>query len=1012
MLSASQFAFASFRLDLGNACVWRGTEMVALTPKAFAVLQYLVARAGQLVTKEALLAAVWPETTVSEAVLKVCLSEIRKALGDTARTPRFIATVHRRGYRFIAPVTAAEYPEARDTAGTLQCLPGAERGQVTAPLVGREAALAQLHGSLAQALQGKRQVAFVTGEIGMGKTALVEAFVAEVTATMPLLIMQGQCVEHYGAGEPYLPMLEALGRLCSATRSERLLALLYQRAPTWLAQMPWLLSPAERRTLQRELLGATQERMLREMAEAFEVLTADTPLVLVLEDLHWSDYATLDLLALLARRREPARLMVLGTYRPMDIVVREHPLYSLKHELHLHGQCTEIALALLSPTEVARYLAMQFPQHGFPDELAQMIYGRTEGNPLFMVNVVESLVAQGWLQRCSVRWEVRGHLKDVEVEIPESLRHIIAQQLERLRLEAQQVLEAASVMGVQFSVGAVAAALEGEVTQIEEQCERLVRQQCLRPEEVQKWSDGTVTACYSFQHALYQQVMYQRLGVAQRLRLHQRVGEYLEGVYAGEGDIAAQLAVHFSKGRDYYRAVRYLRRAAENATQRYAHREAMGYLIHALRLVDQLPSGEQAHLRLEVLAQCALVRHSMGDLRGSAEDCAALARYAHLHGHVHDEVKAWLAAASAFSWMERARCQAALERAVALSCKLTDVVLRAHTRAYWGHWYSRFRGWREEDANACTTAIEVARQAGERGLLSLHVARSCYYHYARSDYQAVCNAAEEGLPLALETGRYFDYLYCQFYQAQALLHLGRWGDMLHTLHDGFYMAERNDHRLGRQLLQLVMAWLHGQAGAFASARALCEQELAQAQETGHTTGYFFSLMLLGWAYHGLGQAERAWDCFREILQRLAHEPDALEWIFQLPLHHYLSEYWLAQGAFERARQEAKRLCALAMQPGERTYLALGKRTLAAVALAEQQWEQAEAGLSQALAVLEGAEAPLAAWRVYATAAQLCEQRGRSTKAQRYWTRSTAVRTQLANSLGNARCMFDTAWSTC
>jgi tetratricopeptide (TPR) repeat protein len=338
---------------------------------------------------------------------------------------------------------------------------------------------------------------------------------------------------------------------------------------------------------------------------------------------------------------------------------------------------------------------------------------------------------------------------------------------------------------------------------------------------------------------------------------------------------------------------------------------------------------------------------------------------------------------------------------MALSSNVTDALLRAHTRAYWGHWYARFRGWREEDAEACTTAIAAARQAGERGLLSLHVARFCYFQYAQSDYQAVCRTAEEGLSLALDAGQHFDYLYCQYYRAQALLHLGRWGDMLHTLRDGLHMAERNGHHLARQLLQLAMVWLHEQAGDFAAARALCEHVLAQARATQHTTGYFFSLLLLGYAHHGLGQPEHAWHCFNTILQQIEHDPDSLEWIFQMPLRHALSEYWLSQAVFEPARQEAKRLCALAVQSGERTYLALGKSALAKIALAEQRWEQAEVELLQALAVLEGAEAPLAAWRVYATAAQLYEQRGRSTEAKQYWTRSAAVRTQLADSLGNA-----------
>jgi predicted ATPase len=256
-------------------------------------------------------------------------------------------------------------------------------------------------------------------------------------------------------------------------------------------------------------------------------------------------------------------------------------------------------------------------------------------------------VAQELLKQCGARWELRGRLEDVAVESPESLRHIIEQQLERLGPEAQQVLEAASVVGVKFGAGEVAAGLEGETTLIEERCDRLVQQQFLRPEDLQEWSDGTITACYSFRHALYQQVLYQRLTEARRLRLHQRVGEYLERVYAaGAGDMAAQLAVHFSQGWDHRRTVQYLQRAAENAAQQYANREAMGYLMRAPGLIDKLPQGELPALRLAVLEQRAMVRNSMGDLRGAAEDLNTLAAYAHRPGQVNEEVKAWLAATS------------------------------------------------------------------------------------------------------------------------------------------------------------------------------------------------------------------------------------------------------------------------------------------------------------------------------------------------------------------------------
>jgi predicted ATPase len=200
-------------------------------------------------------------------------------------------------------------------------------------------------------------------------------------------------------------VLDAFGRLCRESGGERLVRLLEQYAPTWLSQLPALVSPEERERLRHETLGATPERMLREMAEMIEALTVEAPLVLVLEDLHWSDYATLDLLGALARRRETARLLVIGTYRPVDIIVSAHPLKGLKQELQGHGQCEEIALDSLTPPEVAAYLVGRFPKSA---PLVSVIHRRTDGNPLFLINFVEYFLAQGLLRVQEGQWEMHG----------------------------------------------------------------------------------------------------------------------------------------------------------------------------------------------------------------------------------------------------------------------------------------------------------------------------------------------------------------------------------------------------------------------------------------------------------------------------------------------------------------------------------------------------------------------------------------------------------------------------
>src|SRR5262249_21367942 len=149
------------------------------------------------------------------------------------------------------------------------------------------------------------------------KTSLVDTFVTQLTSQASLWLGHGQCIEQYGTGEAYLPLLEALGQMGRSPDGPQLVALLRQQAPSWLLQLPALRGLGEYEALQRYAGGTTRERMLRELAEAVEVLTVTRPCVLVLEDLHWSDTATIEWLAYVARRRGPARLLVLGTYRPV-----------------------------------------------------------------------------------------------------------------------------------------------------------------------------------------------------------------------------------------------------------------------------------------------------------------------------------------------------------------------------------------------------------------------------------------------------------------------------------------------------------------------------------------------------------------------------------------------------------------------------------------------------------------------------------------------------------------------
>src|SRR5262245_25434218 len=445
--------FLDYVLDPANARVTNGARVLDLRPKTLAVLAYLAANPQRLVTKQELLEAVWSETAVTDWVLTGCMHELREALGEDAREPRIIETVHRRGYRFIAelgpePALSAGPSVPSPESVKLQSLPhsmlGAQHSAPAAPLVGREADLEMLNGCWQRALGGERAIVFLIGEAGIGKTALVDAFLRLLADRFACLIAHGQCIEQHGAGEPYLPVLEAFGRLCAQPSGAPLVELLGRHAPAWLVQLPGLLEPAECEVLERRLGATTRERMLREMAAVIAALPA--PLILVLEDLHWSDHATLEMLSTLAQRRDPARLLLIGTYRPVDVTVRNHPLRTMHQDLRAHAQCQDLWLKPLTETAVEEYLQVRWPRLAGAATLASVLQERTDGNALFLVNIVDYLAVDGAIAEVGGEWQLRGAPAALVAAVPPGLRQLIAAHVARLDDAERTALEAASLV--------------------------------------------------------------------------------------------------------------------------------------------------------------------------------------------------------------------------------------------------------------------------------------------------------------------------------------------------------------------------------------------------------------------------------------------------------------------------------------------------------------------------------------------------------------------------------------
>src|SRR5262245_33632200 len=485
--------FPPFRLDLATHELWRGRERVAVRPKPFALLAYLATNAERLVPRAELVRAVWPDTHVGEGSLRGYVRDLRGLLGDDAEAPHFIETVARLGYRFVASVRGTER----------RTLDGGSDASAPDTVVGRETELRELEHRLERALNGTRQLVFLAGEPGIGKTTLVDTFISQRVTGRGVWTARGRCVEHFGAGEAYLPVLEAVGDLWRVPDRDQLVSIFARHAPTWLVQMPGLIADAELESVQRRVQGATRERMLREFAEAVEVITAVQPLLLILEDVHWSDDSTIDLLSSLAQRRGTARLLVLCTYRPGEVVSGSHPLAAMKHELQLHGQCEEMTLPSLGMEDVSAFLASRLPGGRLASDLACAIHDATEGNPLFVVNLVDYWMTHGVLAEHDRQWGLDAGLTDGGIGVPDTLRHLIQRQVDRLPSEIRRLLETASVAGGEFSTATVGAVLEEPQERVDEWCEGLAeRGLFLRAHGVTHLPDGGIAGRYEFLHAL------------------------------------------------------------------------------------------------------------------------------------------------------------------------------------------------------------------------------------------------------------------------------------------------------------------------------------------------------------------------------------------------------------------------------------------------------------------------------------------------------------------------------
>jgi len=717
-------------------------------------------------------------------------------------------------------------------------------GPITVPavveerlIVGRQKELADLRAAFESAAAAHGSVFCLSGEPGIGKTTVVETFLRELAASdTDCYVARGRCSERLAGSEAYLPVLEALDAL-RRSGGEPVDALISVAAPNWYGQIAQPAADPSADRMPGESRMASQERLKRELLTLFNGLTRRQPVVLFFDDLHWADASTIDMLAYVAARCDSQRILIVGTYRPAELFASSHPFVRVKLELQGHGICRESPMPLLTRLDVDRYLALQFPEHLFPPELSARIHAKTEGNPLFMADLVRFLRDRGVFAQREGRWAMAGKLPEIEHELPESVRSMIEKKIGELSELDRRLMSAAAVQGQEFDAAVVASVLEMDPTDVEERLEALDRTYgFVHLIGDRTLPDTTLTLRYTFVHVLYQNALYASLRPTLKVSWSAAVAETLLRYFGPQRSaIASELAMLFEAARDFARAAEYFLMAAQQAAYISAYKEAVVLArrgLDALKLLPDTPERVHHELQLQTILGPALASTAG---YGTDEVEATYVRARELCQQVEETPQLFPVIWGLFHyWLARGKCQTAYqlgEQLLVLAQKAQDPALLLLAHGSLG------------DTTWLSGNFEVALRHFEQ-------VRAIYNHEQHQSLAALYGGFDSGVA-------------CRHGLAENLWLLGYPEQALEKRREAIAFAREIAHSYSLALSQIFAATVHQHCRDAHGTRQQAEAAMALASELEFGPWLVWAMVLRGWALVEHGQAEEGIAQLRE-----------------------------------------------------------------------------------------------------------------------------------------------------
>ena len=914
--------FGPFRLLSRHGPLLRDDREIKLQPKALAVLWTLARQPGELVTRNTLLDAVWPGAVVVDDVLSYQVKALRQAIEDDPRNPRYILTAHRVGFRLAIPSAAAP-PTASSS------------------LIGRDAELQFLRDHHELASQGQRQFVFLCGEAGMGKTMLLDALQLSLRNDAPATrILRGHCLEEMGESEAYRPMFDALESGARNADGDQWIEQLRRSAPSWLRQLPRVLPPDELEQLQRATAGVPPEQLRRELAEALEAYAAEYPLVLIIEDLHWSDASTVALLGLLAQRDQAARLLVICSCRPVETILNQHPTRALQLGLTARGRAQTLFVEPLLPDDGRRLIERRLT--GVTAEQTEEILRRSSGHPLFLVQLTDYLQSQ---------MAAPAGTALLDNAVPPRLRELIELQLSQLTVNEQLLLEVAAIAGQDFAAAAIAAGSGVAIKTVEETLESLaLRRRFISENGLAIWPDGTVSGRFHFRHALYGQVLRQRLGQSRCARVHRRLAERLERAYSGRAaDIATDLAYHYDAGGIAAKAAEWRVQTAQNALARVAPHEVREQVARGLALLEPLAPDLHRHrveLSLRVIGSYGL-------------------------------------------WMERGYRAGATDEHSDRIDALIDLVGDdpIQIMAVTVQWTSRHFNLEFERAIAfCERVRELGRRTGNVSLQCAGLGWAAHSLNCLGQHDKADRYAADGYRLALATDRLQPGISADAQtSALGVYALTRWymGFPEQALAAANLTCEIAERSASPYLRSMTICASRGVVleliGDYGQLKTLTTELLEQARRYGHRECQRWASVLLGIAQVRTGDPKTGLQTLQDVLDEMRRH----DVVIQVPMGLVnVARAWSALGEPARALQTAEQALALIRERGQRPWEPETLRTIGELKLKLQPRAiaAAAASIEEALALARARQSLSLELRAATSLARLRQRQGRTDEA--------------------------------